>query len=60
MALDMPILNGLSKAIPEGKRRLDRQGAVYTEKAQSSRQRALKNAILRCPGLRCRGQCTMS
>ena len=34
----------------QGRRRLDREG-----RAPSRRHRALKNAILRCPGLRCRG-----
>ena len=54
-ALETSILTALSMAIPQGMRRLDRESAVQTGKAPSRRHRALKNAILRCPGLRCRG-----
>ena len=45
----------LSEAIPQGKRRLDRESAVQTEQMPSRPHRALKNAILRCLGLRCSG-----
>ena len=50
-----PILTALSKGIPQGRRGLDREGAVYTKKALSRRERALETATLRCPGLRCVG-----
>ena len=54
-ALDTSILTALFKGIPQGRRHLDREGAVWTKKAPSRPHRALKNAILRCPGLRCMG-----
>ena len=54
-ALDTSILTALSEAIPQGKHRLDRAGAVQTENAPSRQHRAPQNAILRCPGLRCSG-----
>ena len=43
------------KAFPQGKHRLDKEASVQTGKAPSRRHRAVKNAILRCPGLRCMG-----
>ena len=46
-ALDMSILTALSKAIP--RRRLDREAPSRWHIF------AVKNAILRCPGLRCMG-----
>ena len=53
MGFRSAVLTALSKEIPQGRHCLDRQGAVWTGKAPSRRHRAVKNAILRCPGLRC-------
>ena len=47
-ALDTSVLTPLSKTIPEGKRRLDKESA-------SRRHRAPQNVMLRGPGLRSRG-----